>query len=252
MKKYLTPATLPWFTLVTGGIGIALRFWLLSSMDTNGLLKASHPAGILLCVLTSITAAVVIYGCLSLVEASKYGYNFPPSPISAAGEGILALGVLLACIFSLLDSRDTLSMVTAIAGLLSVPMLLMCAFYRWKGTKPLFLLHGFICVFWILRLVSLYRSWSPEPQLQYYIFHLLANIFLMLSCYQRTAFDAGAGNRKAHAITHLAAAFFCCVSIIGSTYWYLYGAGALWAITDLCRMTPMPKKPKKGENHESA
>lgn len=252
MKKFLKPATLPWFVLLTGGIGIALRFWLLSSMDANGLLKAGHPAGILLWVLTAITAAVVIYGCLPLLEANKYTYNFPSTPIGALGEGILALGVLFTGIFTLLDSPDTLSIATAVVGFLSVPMLLLCAFYRWKGVKPSFLLHGFACIFWVLRLISLYRIWSPEPQLQRYIFPLLSNIFVMLAFYQRTSFDANIGKRRTHAITHLAAAFFCCLSLAGSEDWYLYGVGALWAITDLCRLTPMPKKPKKGENHEPA
>ena len=70
MKKYLKPATLPWFVLITGGMGIALRFWLLSSgVDAKGLLKSGHPAIILLWILTVITAGVVIYGCLPLVEA---------------------------------------------------------------------------------------------------------------------------------------------------------------------------------------
>ncbi|MBO5892468.1 MAG: hypothetical protein J6Q30_07150 [Oscillospiraceae bacterium] len=257
MKKYLKPATLPWFVLVTGGIGIALRFWLLSAgVDTKGLLKTGHPAGILLWVLTAITAGVVIYGCLPLVEANKYGYNFPSTPISAIGEGFLALGILVVGILSLCRSSDTLSIIMAIAGFLSVPMLLLCAFYRWKGVKPLFLFHGFVCIFWVLRLISLYRDWSPDPQLQHYIFALLANIFVMLSYYQRTAFDAGSGNRRVHAITHLEAAFFCCLSIVGSRDWYLYVACVLWSITDLCRLTPMPKRaphsPKKDEDHEPA
>ena len=257
MKKYLKPATLPWFVLITGGMGIALRFWLLSSgVDAKGLLKSGHPAIILLWILTVITAGVVIYGCLPLVEANKYAFNFPPNPLSAIGEGILAFGVLVAGILALCRSTDTISVIMAIVGFLSVPMLLLCAFYRFKGIKPSFLFHGFVCIFWVLRLISLYRSWSPEPQLQHYIFSLLANIFVMLSFYQRTAFDAASGNRRAHVITHLAAAFFCCLSIVGSRDWYLYIACALWAATDLCRLTPMPKRaartPKKDEGHERA
>lgn len=257
MKKYLKPATLPWFVLFTGGIGIALRYWLLTAgVDTKGLLKTGHPAIILLWVITAITAAVVIYGCLPLTEANKYTFNFPASLNGAIAEGILALGILLACIFSLIGSADTLTVITAIAGFLCVPALLLCGFYRWKGVKPSFLLHGFICIFWTLRLVSMYRSWSPEPQLQQYIFALLSNIFMMLAFYQRTTFDANIGKRRSHAIAHLAAAFFCCLSIVGSRDWYLYIACALWATMDMCRMTPMPRRKnlqsKEDTNHDPA
>lgn len=252
MKKFLKSATIPWFVLIAGGIGIALRYWLLSGTDDKGLLKAGHPAAILLWVFTGITAAVVIYGCLPIVEANKYTYNFPANLISAVSEGLLAVGILISGIVSLCHNSGSLSITSSIVAFLSVPMLLLCAYYRWKGIKPLFLFHGFACLFWILRLVSLYQHWSPEPQLQNYIFQLFANVFMMLSFYHRTAFDAGSGNRRPHAITHLAAAFFCLLSIVGSKDWYLYCVCTLWAFTDLCRMTPMPKKPKKDENHESA
>lgn len=256
MKKLLKPAMLPWFVLVTGSIGVMLRFWLLSSTDDKGFLKTGHFSGILLWIFAAITAGVVIYGCLPVVEANKYTFNFPASLPGAVGEGVLGIGILVAGILTLSGSSGFLAVATAIVAFLSVPLLVLCSLYRWKGVKPLFLLHGIVCLFWVLRLISLYRDWSPEPQLQHYIFQLLANIFMMLSCYQRTAFDTGSGNRRAHAITHLAAIFFCCLSIVGSRDWYLYIACVLWAITDLCRLTPMPKKaaplPKKDENHESA
>ena len=256
MKKLLKPATLPWFVLVTGGIGIMLRFWLLSNIDSKGLLIAGHPAGILLWVLTACTIGVVIYGCLPVVQANKYAFNFPASLPGAVGEGVLAVGILVAGILTLSNASGFLSVATAIIAFLCAPTLALCSFYRWKGVKPLFLLHGFVCLFWVLRLISLYRDWSPEPQLQRYIFQLLTHIFMMISCYQRTAFDTGNGSRRSHATAHLMAAFFSCLSIVGSRDWYLYVACVLWAITDLCRLTPMPKKaapmPKKDENHESA
>ena len=257
MKKFLKPANLPLFVLAAGIIGIALRFWLLSTgIDNKGLLVTGHPAGILLWLLAGITAVVVILGCLPLAEANKYTFNFPPSPVGAVGEGILALGILAVSILSLLNAHDSLSTITSIAGLLSVIPLAFCAFCRFRGVKPMFLLHSLACIFWVLRLVSLYRVWSPEPQLQSYIFQLFANVFMMLSFYQRTAFDVGVGNRRSHAATHLATVFFCCLAMIGSQDWFLYIACALWALTDLCRLMPMPgwkfHFPKKDNHHDPA
>ena len=257
MKKFLKPANLPWFVLAAGVIGIALRFWLLSTgIDDKGLLVTGHPAGILLWLLTAITAVLVILGCLPLAEANKYAFNFPPSLVGAVGDGLLALGILVSSILSLMNASDPLSTITAIAGFLSVIPLAFCAFCRFKGIKPALLFHGFVCIFWVLQLICLYRVWSPEPQLQHYIFQLFANVFMMLSLYQRTAFDVGFGNRRAHAITHLATTFFCCLSLIGSQDWFLYVTCALWAIADLCRLTPMPgwkfNLPKIGNRHDPA
>ena len=257
MKKFLKSINLPWFVLAAGIIGIALRFWLLSTgIDKTGLLVSGHPADILLWLLTAATAVLVILGCLPLAQANKYAFNFPPSLIAAVGEGLLALGILVANILALIGSADSLSTATAVVGFLSVAPLALCVFYRWKGIRPTFLLHSFVCIFWVLRLVSLYRVWSPEPQLQNYIFQLFANVFMMLSFYQRTAFDVDCGNRRAHAISHLAAAFFCCLSLIGSRDWFLYGTCALWAIADLCRLTPMPgwklNLPQKDNSHDPA
>ena len=209
MKKILNPTNLPWFVLAAGAMGIALRLWLLyTGMDENGLWVSGHPAVILVWLLTVATVALVIVECLPLVEAPKYTFNFPPSPIDAAGEGLLGLGILAASILTLMDSTDLLPSVTAIVGFLSAGLLGLCAFYRWKGTQPLFLWRSLVCIFWVLRLVSLYQRWSPEPQLQSYVFQLLANVCMMLSFYQRTAFDANYGNRRAHTIYHLSAIFF--------------------------------------------
>jgi len=255
MKNFLKPANLPWFVLAAGAIGIALRFWLLATgIDNKGLLVPGHPAGILLWLLTAVVAAIVIPSCLPLVQANKYSFNFPAAPAGAVGEGALALGILAAAILSLQNFSDPLSAATAIIGFLSVPPLILCALCRWNGMRPRFFLHGIVCIFWILRLVSQYRIWSPEPQLQNYIFQLFANVFMLLSCYQRTAFDAGLGNRRVHAIFHLLAAFFCCLSMIDSRDWFLYGTCGLWAITDLCRMIPLPgwtlRLHKKDEDHD--
>lgn len=257
MKKLLNATNLPWFVLAAGVIGIGLRFWLLSTgIDKTGLLVSGHPADILLWLLTAATAVFVIVKSLPLVEAAKYTFNFPASPMGAVGEGLLALGILAASILSLLDSAAPLAAVTAIVGFLSAIVLAFCAFCRWKGIQPPFLLRSFLCIYWVLRLVCLYQLWSPEPQLQSYVFQLFANVFMMLSFYQRTAFDADFGNRRAHAIYHLAAAFFSCLSLIGSWDWFLYGACALWAITDLCRLIPMPgwkfTLPKKDDSHDPA
>lgn len=255
MKKILNPANLPWLVLTAGGIGIGLRYWLLSTgIDANNLFETGHPADILLWVLTVVLAALVIYGCLPLIQANKYAFNFPPAILGAVGEGIFALGILSVSIEILRGVSDSLSSATVILGFLSVPALVCCAVCRWKGKQPPLFLHALVCIFFLMRLISLYRVWSPESQLQSYIFQLFANVFLLLSCYHRTAFDAACGLRRSHALTHLAATYFCCLSLVGCQNWFLYATGIVWSITDLCRLNPMPgwkyNLPKKDIRHE--
>jgi len=257
MNKILKPAFLPWFALAAGGIGLALRLWLLSTgFDDKGLLVSGHPADILLWVLTAAVVAVIIAVCLPLSQANKYSFNFPSTPIGAIGEAALALGILVSAVGALGRTSDLLSTATLGIGFLCVPALCFCALCRWNGKHPQFFFHGLVCVYWILRLVAQYRTWSPEPQLQNYAFQLFATVFMMLAIYQRTAFDANLGNRRKHAIYHLGTVFFCCLSLAGSKDWLLYGTCLLWALSDLCNLIPMPdwkpQLPKKGEDHDPA
>lgn len=241
MKKFFNPKFLPWFILATGSMGLLLRTWLLTDgFDEKGLLTAGHPAEWLLWLLTVVTLGLLAIGCLPLTEAPKYSFNFPASPLGAAGEIMAASGVLAVSVLNFSTKLDTFALVAFGAGLLAVPALGLCAWCRLKGNQPPFYLHGIVCVFWMLRLVVQYRIWSPDPQLQDYCFQLLATVFLMLASYQRTVFDADHGDRRMYTIFHLAALFFCFLSIPFCQDWPLYlGCGA-WIITNLCSLIPMP------------
>lgn len=251
MKKYFNSIFLPWFILASGIMGFLLRFWLLSDgFDEKGLLTAGHPAELLLWLLTALTLILLTIGCLPLVQADKYSFNFPASAMGAAGEILAAMGLLAVSVLSFDSNLDAFSMAAFCVGLLCVPVLVLCAWCRLKGCQPPFFLHGFICVFWMLRLIVQYRIWSPDPQLQDYCFQLLATVFLMLSSYQRTVFDADCGDRRMYAIFHLAALFFCCLSIPGCQDWPLYLSCGVGAATNLCNLIPMPNWSFKKANED--
>lgn len=241
MKKLFSPRFLPWFILATGSMGLLLRTWLLTDgFDEKGFLIHSHPAELLLWLLTAVTLGLLAVGCLPLVQASKYSFNFPASPVGATGEIAAAAGILAVSILNLSTQLDGFAFVAFSAGVLTVPTLCFCAWCRLKGSQPPFYLHGIICIFWILRLIVQYRIWSPDPQLQDYCFQLMATVFLMLSSYQQTAFAADLGNRRMYAFFHLAALYFCCVAIPYCQDWPLYLGCSVWIITNLCNLIPMP------------
>ena len=145
-----------------------------------------------------------------------------------------------------LGKGDTLTLITAVVGILSALALARLAMMRFFGDQPNIFFHGVLCVYFMLRLVSLYRSWSTDPQLQDYFPQLMATVFLMLSCYYRAAFDVNMGRRRPLVICHLAAVYFCCLSIsdIGSMAFYL-PAGA-WVFTDLCSLAPLAPPTREG------
>ena len=250
MTKYLNPIHLPWFIPAAGLLGIGLRVWLLADgFDKKGLLVTSHPAGILIWILTALVLSVLVISCLPLVQASKYSFNYPASVTGAAGEALGAIGILIACIQILFGTMDIVTEVCLVLGFLSVPALGLGAWLRMKGLRPPLYLHGTVCLFWMIRLVCQYRIWSPDPQLQDYSFQLLATVFLMLSCFHRAAFDANMGQRRMSAIFQLGAVYFCMISIPGCKDWLLYLCCGIWTALNLCNLLPLPNwRPKKEDS----
>ena len=241
MTKHLSPLHLPLFIPAAGILGIGLRIWLLTDgYDSKGLPIIGHPAGILTWILTAAVLALLVISCLPLVQAAKYSFNFPASAAGAAGSALAALGILIACMQSLSQSSDIVTLICLILGFVSVPALGYGAWCRLKGLTPPFLTHSIVCLFWMMRLVCQYRIWSPDPQLQNYSFQLLATVFLMLSSFHRAAFDADVGQRRMCAIFQLGAVYLCMIAIPGCADWPLYLCCGIWTALNLCSLIPMP------------
>ena len=239
---------LPALTLLCGGMGILLRIWLSGTENSQGFIQQGHISEILLLLLTGAFLAALFFAVRPLQQGSKYSFNFPASPISAIGSILAALGIGIACGIDLIAaSGDRIALFSALFGLLAAFSLLWSAKCRWEGIRPSVLLHGCICVWLMLRLLSLYRTWSSDPQLEDYCFQLLALVLCMLSSYQRAAFDMGEGDRARFSFFALAGLYFCCLSLAGPGSILLYLSLGLWLCTDLCNLTPMPRKYRSEE-----
>ena len=243
MKKLLKPNYLPWIVLAAGAVGLGLRIWLVNTpADEKGLLPSGHMANTLLWILTVLVLGLLVFATARLLEAPKYEFNFPPSLFSAVGCALGACGLLINSVYFFLSYSDTLSVIAAILGALGGLSLFFLGWCRWKGMRPLSLCHVLICLFLMFRLISQYRLWSWDPQLQDYMFQLLAGVSMMLAAYHRATFDAGIGKRRPHAFYHLASVFFCCLSLVGNDCVpFFLGCGA-WMLTDLCSLIPMPRE----------
>ncbi len=245
MKRLLNPKYLPWLTLAAGGLGLLLRIWLYATgADKSGLLVGGHPAEFFIWLLCAGVLVYLWFASKPLVAAPKFGFNYPASLHGAAGCVLGALGIGHTSVTELLNRTDNLALIAALLGIVATAALLFSALQRYKGTQPNILPHSAVCVYFMVRLISLYRHWSSDPQLQDYCFQLLAIVCLMLSAYYRAAFDVDMGRRRPLVVFHLAAVFFCCLSMINKSNVFFYLPVGIWAFTDLCSLAPMVLKPR--------
>lgn len=241
MKRYLKFENVPYGVLMAGAVGLLLRLWLHSTRDEGGFVARGHISGVLLLVLTVGVLVGLFLVCRHFRQANKYGYNFPASPVSALGSVLGAAGIVIVSVTELVTASLPVETITALVGLLGAGALGFCAYSRWKGEQASALLYGVVCIYLMLRLFCMYRTWSSDPQLEDYTFELLALACGMLAVYHRATFNADFGSRRAYAFFNLSTVYFCFLSLTGgSTAFYL--SVGVWMFTDLCRLTPMPRE----------
>jgi hypothetical protein len=242
MKKYLNPDLLPLVVLGCGMIGMLLRLWQhLGGVEESDLLIPGHISGVLLLILSVLVILLILVFTLPLRQGSKYRYNFPVSTPGCVGAGVAAIGVLITAFWDLARNPDGITTLAGVLGLMAAGSLCVLSLCRLRGQQPNMLFHICVTVYLMLRLICQYRIWSGDPQIINYCWSLLASVCVTLSCYQSAAFDGNLGARRPHAFFHLAALYFCCLSLIGEHDPGFYLALAVWMFTDICRLTPMPR-----------
>jgi len=226
---------LPAIALLGGILTAALRYWLYArGVDEKGLLLTNHPAHYLIWVVTALIIPLLFFGSRVLKDGNKFRSNFPADPISAIGCFIAAAGVAFDALGHF--GGDFLQTVSGVLGFCSAAALIFIGFCRLKGRYPSVIFHTFICLYLLMTLVALYRVWSAAPQLQDYIFPLMASICVMLACYHDTAFAVNSGSRKSHTFFHTAAVYLCLASLPHNDNWLFYLTLAVWMYTGRCNL----------------
>lgn len=226
-----------------GAMGAALRHWLFAvGTDSSGLLLTDHPSQILIWVLTVAVLLLLILASGKLKGSADYKSNFPASCPGAAGH-VLAAGAAVSILLQTgLPGSDLLHIAGTVLGIASAVCFLVLAFLRLKGRQPIALFHIIICIWLMVELVLLYRTWSATPQLQNYCFSLLANVCIMLSVYYSATFTADMGNRQMHLIFHFLSVFFCLVSLPNSENPLFFALMAIFMLLDLCIPESLPEE----------
>ena len=237
MKKRLRPDALPVLSVLLGTAGMLLRVWLLlTGGDDKGLYTTGHIADTATYILLAIAAALLFVCTLPLSKDGRNRNLFPASEPAALGCFAAAAGVLITCVSELLRQQDGILLLSLVVGIAASGCLVLAGLCRLQGRRPSYLLHSVVTVYFLLHLISRYRHWSSEPQLQVYFFPMLSGVLLMLSTYQRACLDGRTGSRQMYVFTSQLALFCCFLSVPGGD-WLFYLSMILWTMTGLCDLT---------------
>lgn len=245
MKRVFRFPIYPWLPLGAGFLGLLLRIWLFATgLDEKNLLSVTHPAHILILVLT--VAVVVLLFCFPPNPGYVVRKNPPASGAGLLGQFLAGVGILIASFAELFTSRDLTMTITSILGILAALSLLSLCWKQTQRNKARTFEMVAITVYLMAHLISQYRQWSAEPQLQNYLFQVLGSVFLMVACYHRARLELLGGKLRWYVFFNQGALLLC-VYCLNTRLWAFYLAMGLWTWFDFitiiqsARLRPAPK-----------
>ena len=246
MKSTVKPGLLKLMTLCAGSLGLMLRVLLYTTgVDHKGLLITGHWAAVALWILTAAMVVVISLLSRGIHGPAQYRDAHPASFVAFLG----ALAAAAAFAFNAYTELGNNFLGISILNFAAALSLLVIGICRLAGKKVPFLFHVILCAFFALRMVSQYRHWNSDPQLQDYVFYLGAYVALMLNAYHHAESDISESRHSALWCTGLLAVYLCCVALMGSVdTWLLLGAG-IWALTNLTSLGAR-RHPKYGPREE--
>ena len=243
MKRFLNMKYLPLAVLASGVITYLLRtsLWV-GAMDGNGLLPIGTFPDVASWIMVAITVVGLFAALPQLRGANKYQQNFSASLGAGIGIVVAAASFCVTSLLEMLAGTEYIGTASSLLGILSTFAMVALAYGRYKGFRLNMLLHSIVCIYLMLYLVSHYRLWSSNPQLQSYAFELLAIVSVMVACYQRAAFDAKKGNRQSYTFFTLIALYFCIAALPGCDNPVFFLGAAVWMYCTPCNLTLPVKK----------
>ena len=231
-KGLLISWNLPmWFMLTIALIFLVGMTLLLRTLGGNGTYEDNFPRDIFSGVLM-IAAGAAMFWC-----AVRHN--------TAAAPDVQTLGNTWTSAISQLTERG--KMILPWLAAISMAAL---GLYRIQGKHPSVWLSGIVCLNYMLTLVSDYRLWSADPQIQDYAYQLLAEVLLMLCSFHRTSCDGGILQRKKLIFTAMGAAFCSTASLSIGFRRPFFLASILWALGCICSTAVLPPDPEEPEEAE--
>ena len=184
---------------------------------------------------------IFLLTALSLVLfalAARRNWDVENTKLAAPGQLLGGLGIFLAALTNAGQMTGPVAVLWKIMGLIAGVCLMLQGVCALTKRKAPFLLPLLPCVFFLLHLIDNYRGWSSQPQLQKYLFDLLAILSLAFFSYCNAAREVSLGKPKTRIFSGLCAVYFCLAAIPGNpAFTILYALCALWALTNLVPKT---------------
>ena len=228
-------------TVLCGGIAAVLRMLMLTAgVDEKGLLVAAQPCNTALWVLSVGYLGVLLVLLRRLGGNGSFENNFPACKIRGGLSVVGGVVLLVESGLQLMAAQWLMGVVGLLAGLAMIG----AGASRFGGKRPNPLMHTLVCVFFILRLIGSFRSWSSDPQLQDYALQMMACVCLMLFSFHRASCDADLINRRRTVFFGLAAAYFCLASLSDKTMPLLFLGAGVWTVGAGCNLQELPREEK--------
>lgn len=253
MKQKKLVDLLPAVVLTLGVVGLILR-WVLYrvNLDDRLLLTPGHPLEILLWLLTLGTLGLIVRYGVSMKEPAGFEANFPPSGLCCGGCCAAAFLICYTVLSMPARTPGLPGILWKVLGVLSAPALMAAGFGRMYRLKTAFLFYVVPCLFFMFHIVTHYRVWSSEAQIQTFFYPLFAAIVLTFFLFYTAAFAVDLSYRRGQIITGLFGAFLYLVELSRTAYPWLCLAGVILCLTSLCPMAPHPNEAKEVTDHDPA
>lgn len=247
-------------TVLAGVSSLALhRYMMENCFDEKGLLITGNLPGWLLLVIGTAFLVGMTLLLRTLGGSGTYEDNFPRDTLS--GVLLIAAGAVM---FWSASQPDTVAgpavqvttgtWVGAMTQLtdrckaflpwLAAASMMVLGLYRLQGKRSPVWFSGAVCLNYMLTLITDYRLWSADPQVQDYAYQLLAEVLLMLCAFHRTSCDGGILQRKKLIFTGMAAALCSTASLSMDFHRSFFLASFLWGLGCVCSTAVLPPDPE--------
>lgn len=231
-------------TLAMGVLAALLRFLLLSfGYDERHLLIPHHPASILCWLVTAAAVGLILFLTARTNPMTQYGKTFPPSIYPMIGGCFAMAGMIIRAISEFRATSGILAFACLLSGILGALALLFASYCRFTGKRPSCYCMAAAAIYFMLLLVSGYRSWMAQSQPEEYLLALLFHICLMLSSFHRAVLDNGGKGLRKYLRYALLALFFGIGALPGNRNWLYTASLVLYLAAELIFLQ-LPKRKK--------
>lgn len=172
-----------------------------------------------------------------------------------AGGCAAALGMVLGSAAMLLSPEQGTDRILAVGGFVTAACWLWTAMVRYRGGKPTVWLFLVPVLFFAMRLVINFRSWSRDPAILDYCYALFAHISITCALLHMGSFCFDKGGRRITVFFCLCGVFFGAASLAGARprEICITGGVILWLLTGLwLLLRPGKKRPFEESKSENA